>query len=295
MSDVGSHPFPGKRFRGSHTTVYSYPEPVYLEPHTIRLRPRPDPGQLVNDYAISIDPAPAGISSVLDAWGNNVDWVWFSGTHERLVIETRFDVERVRTNPYDFIVPSEQAVALPPTYADHDRTALRAYLDAVAGTGVRELAETTAAETGNVLDFAAKLGVAIRDGIDMIVRPEGDAYIGQQVLDQGRGSCRDMAVLFIEACRHVGIASRFVSGYVEHHPESEPRELHAWAGIYVPGGGWRGFDPTQGLAVSTGHVTLAVAGDPSGAAPVTGSFRGEGGPSSLETTVTFDVEDSTPR
>ena len=285
----------GKRFKGTHTTVYSYPEPVYLEPHTIRLRPRPDPGQVVHDYAISIHPAPEGMSAVLDAWGNNVDWVWFSGLHERLVIETRFDVERVRSNPYDFIVPSEQAAALPPTYAGHDQAALRTYLDGgTTGAGVRELAEITAAETGNVLDFAAKLGVAIRDRIDMIVRPEGDPYTGQQILDEGRGSCRDMAVLFIEACRHVGIASRFVSGYVEHHPEGEPRELHAWAGIYVPGGGWRGFDPTQGLAVSTGHVTLAVAGDPSGAAPVTGSFRGSGGPSPLDTTVIFDVEDTTP-
>jgi transglutaminase-like putative cysteine protease len=263
---------------------------VFLDPHTIRLRPRSDPGQLVHDYAIEIDPAPAGLSPVLDAWGNYVEYAWFSGSHERLVITTRFDVERVRANPYDFIVPSEEAAALPPRYPDHEIDALQPYLKKLdIGEGVRELATATAASTGNVLDFAAKLAVAIGDRIDMIARPEGDPYGGQETLDLGRGSCRDTAVLYIEACRHVGIAARFVSGYVEHHDEGEPRDLHAWAGIYVPGGGWRGFDPTQGLAVSTGHVTLAAAGVPAGAASVTGTFVGADAPTELQSTIDFDV------
>lgn len=282
----------GKRYRGKHTTVYTYSEPVYLAPHTIRLRPRSGPGQLVHDYSIAIDPAPEGISPVLDAWGNNVEWAWFSGMHERLTITTTFDVERLRTNPYDYIVPSETAVKLPPTYAEHDQDALRPYLDrGVPGVGVCDLADLIASETGNVLDFIEKLGVAIRDRVDLIVRPEGAAFNGQQTLAEGRGSCRDMAVLFIEACRHVGIAARFVSGYVEQHPEGEPRDLHAWVGIYVPGGGWRGFDPAQGVAVSTGHITLAVAGRPSGAASVTGSFMGNA-TSRLDTTIVFEVEET---
>jgi transglutaminase-like putative cysteine protease len=279
-----------KRFTGTHRTTYTYSHPVFLDPHTIRLRPRSDPGQLVHDFSIDIDPAPAGVSSVLDAWGNYVEYAWFSGSHESLEITTRFDVERVRTNPYDFIVPSEEAAALPPTYPDHELDALQPYLKKPdIGEGVRDLATATAASTGNTLDFAAKLAVEVRDRIDMIVRPEGDPYAGQETLEGRRGSCRDMAVLYIEACRHVGIASRFVSGYVEQHNEGEPRDLHAWAGIYVPGGGWRGFDPTQGLAVSTGHVTLAVAGVPAGAASVTGTFVGADAPSELASTISFDV------
>jgi len=112
---------------------------------------------------------------------------------------------------------------------------------------------------------------------------------GQDTLANREGSCRDMAVLYIEACRHVGIASRFVSGYVERRPPGEPRELHAWAGVYVPGAGWRGFDPTQGLAVSNRHLTLATAAQPAGAAPVTGSFGGNGATATLESSIEFDV------
>lgn len=124
----------------------------------------------------------------------------------------------------------------------------------------------------------------------MIVRPEGEPFSGEATLEQGRGSCRDYAVLYIEACRHMGIASRFVSGYVEERAEGEPRELHAWAGVYVPGGGWRGYDATQGVAVSTGHVTLAVAGQPAGAAPVTGRFSGDG-KAELSSSISLEIEE----
>jgi transglutaminase-like putative cysteine protease len=280
------------RFRGFHTTTYTYSEPVFLESHTIRLRPRPDPGQLVHGFSIDIDPVPDGITSGLDAWGNNVDWAWFSGEHERLEITSRFDVERVRTNPYDFVVTNAAEARVPPLYPAHEVAALAPYMVASdPGPHVRAFAEEVArAASHDVLTFARELAERIHDRCEMIVRPEGDAYPGAQTLDEGKGSCRDFAVLYVEACRHIGVASRFVSGYVEHRAPDEPRELHAWAGVYLPGGGWRGYDPTQGLAVSTGHITLAVANVPKGAGSVSGSFVGNGATSRLESTIEFDVE-----
>lgn len=279
------------RFRGTHITTYQYSRPIFLAPHTVRLRPRPDPAQRVHDFAIEFEPEPVGVTSGLDAWGNNVVWAWFSGTHDRLEIRTRFDVERIRANPYDFVVPTAEGGTIPPSYSEDDRAALDPYLGSDdPGDDVRKLADEVADQVGgSVIDLAHQLAVAIKDRCEMIVRPEGDPYTGAQLLAEGRGSCRDMAVLYIEACRHVGIAARFVSGYVASDPD-EPKELHAWAGIYVPGGGWRGFDPTQGLAVSTGHVTLAAAAVPAGAAPVTGSFAGDDASSELSSTVEFVVE-----
>src|SRR5207302_8272520 len=119
----------------------------------------------------------------------------------------------------------------------------------------------------------------------MIVRREGAPMRGQDTLANREGSCRDLAMLYIEACRYVGIASRFVSGYVDRRLPGEARELHAWAGVYVPGAGWRGFDPTQGLAVSTRHLTLAAAGQPARAAPVAGSVLGDGAKPALESNI----------
>jgi transglutaminase-like putative cysteine protease len=282
-----------KRFKGTHVTTYEYSAPVFLTPHTMRLRPRPDPGQVVHDYGIKISPQPAGMTAGLDAWGNSVEWAWFSGEHERLEITTTFDVERVRLNPYDFIVNDAQGTLVPPIYADYTRAALQPYLTLPydPGDDVRKLADVVADTVGHdILEFPRELAVAIQSRCEMIARPSGKPYRGAELLAEGRGSCRDMAVLFIEACRHVGVASRFVSGYVEMHPPDEPRELHAWAGVYLPGGGWRGFDPTQGLAVATGHVTLAVADSSTGAAPVTGTFAADAGATSkLTTVVDFQV------
>jgi transglutaminase-like putative cysteine protease len=287
----------GMRFQGSHVTTYRYSAPVYLKPHTVRLRPRPDPGQIVHGYEIRVSPEPSGMTSGLDAWGNSVEWVWFSGEHSTLEITTTFDAERTRLNPYDFIVTNEDGACVPPIYTDYERAALQLYLTTSydPGDDVRKLADDIADEvSSDILEFPRQLAVAIQSRCEMIVRPQGDPYRGAELLAEGRGSCRDMAVLFIEACRHVGIASRFVSGYVGHHDDDAPRDLHAWAGVYMPGGGWRGFDPTQGLAVSAGHITLAVADTPAGAAPVTGSFAGANGAASsdLDTTIEFEVSPS---
>jgi transglutaminase-like putative cysteine protease len=98
------------------------------------------------------------------------------------------------------------------------------------------------------------------------------------------GSCRDFTVLFMEACRAVGLAARFVSGYEEGDSTVLERDLHAWAEVYIPGGGWRGFDPTHGLAVADRHVALVASAFPQFTAPVTGSTQEGGRVSSRLTT-----------
>ena len=268
-----------KRFRGTHVTRYDYTEPVFLGPHVVRLRPRSDPGQKLHAFEISFDPEPEGVTGGLDAWGNNVTWAWFSGEHRRLEITTRFEAERTRLNPFDFVVLSPEGSELPPVYELDEELALEPFMHRRdIDPSVRELTEQVAEETNHkIIEFLSELSSRIHERCEMIVRPVGDPFPPEKTLAEGAGSCRDLTVLYIAACRHAGIASRFVSGYVEHRPEGEPRELHAWAGVYVPGGGWRGYDPSQGLAVSNGHLTCAVAASPKGAGPVSGMFRSSGG------------------
>ena len=277
-------------FEGVHTTRYDYTDTVFLEPHTIRLRPRSDPSQIVRAYSIDIDPKPEGLTDGIDASGNEVTWAWFSDVHRSLEITTRFVVDTVRENPFDFVVPAHQG-SLPVAYGAQELAVLEPYLSGNAGATVGALAEDIARSVDHrVMEFATELADQLHSRCEMIVRPLGDPLTGEQTLAAGQGSCRDIAVLCVEACRHVGLAARFVSGYVEQHPEGQPRELHAWTEVYIPGGGWRAFDPSQGLAVTTGHVTLAAAAFPSDAAPVTGSFRSsDGATATLTTTVSLDV------
>jgi transglutaminase-like putative cysteine protease len=121
----------------------------------------------------------------------------------------------------------------------------------------------------------------IAESCQYIVREVGDPLPAEVTLTQRKGSCRDLTVLFMEACRALGIAARFLSGY--HVPLTDQiHRLHAWAEVYLPGGGWRGYDPTAGLAVGDPHIVVAAGSTPRMAAPISGSFRGENITATLE-------------
>ncbi|HEV2448249.1 MAG TPA: transglutaminase-like domain-containing protein, partial [Candidatus Sulfopaludibacter sp.] len=107
-----------------------------------------------------------------------------------------------------------------------------------------------------------------------VVREDGPPLPPDVTLREGAASCRDLAVLFCAACRAHRLAARFVSGYERAAAFEEQSEMHAWAEVYLPGGGWRGYDPSRGLAVSTGHIAVAAAADPQLAAPIIGAYRG---------------------
>jgi transglutaminase-like putative cysteine protease len=263
-------------FSITHTTTYSYSRAVFLEPHTVRLRPRCDGSQNLAGFELEIDPRPAGLSQHTDASGNVVAEAWFEGQTESLSVKTSSQVTTLRTHAFDYIVTDPAAEILPLTYSEPLKNSLAPYFvppppsDALEKFA-REVAATAAHKT---LPFLAALSEKIFVTFTQIVREVGEPRAPEQTLALHEGSCRDLALLYMTACRWFGIAARFVSGYEGTAPDQKSRHLHAWAEVYVPGGGWCGYDPSRGLAVLDRHVAVAAAAAPELAAPITGTFRG---------------------
>ena len=288
------------RYAYSHITRYDYSGPVFLETHAIRLRPRLDGGQRPLRFDMAIEPEPAGMTHTLDAWGNLVTQAWFHGLTESLRITTEGEVETSRENAFDFILEPE-ATELPFRYDSHEAPALRPYLQPTEpasnghdnfGDFVRRTLEDTGRQT---LPFLTELTHRLYERTAVIVRETGEPWPPRRTFDEATGSCRDLAVLFMEVCRSIGLASRFVSGYQEGDPDTEQRELHAWASVYLPLAGWRGFDPTHGLAVTDRHIALATGPEPPMAAPLSGSYRGTGVEASLSHRIELhEVDSDTP-
>lgn len=279
----------------SHTTRYLYSAPVFVEPQMLRLRPRCEASQQLHRYTIQTAPAAAGMTEGVDGWGNPATWAWFTGEHPELTIRTEFIVETRRPNPFDYIIPSPAQGRLPPAYGP-EQGALELFLrPAEDHTAVRAFAEATAVEAdGELIGFLTTLTGRIYGLCTTVFREEGAPLPASTTLTERQGSCRDLAMLFVECCRQAGVAARFVSGYQEGDPAQERREMHAWAEVYVPGGGWRGYDPTHGLVVADRHVALAAAADAAGAAPSSGTFRGTGATSSLQTRIQLRATEDPP-
>ena len=251
------------RISVEHSTVYRYDAEVHQEPHTFRMTPRSDASQRVLRHELEITPAPAGRSACLDHDGNVVVEAWFRRPMTELTVRSSFEVETLRENPFDFIFAG-------PELGELLGSALRPYLAFSESEAVRAFAETIA--RSDTLEFVAELNRRIFEEFDHTVRDEGPAESPETTLAARTGTCRDLAVLYCVACRSVGIPARFVSGY--EASEQVRRDMHAWAEVYLRGGGWRGYDPSQGLAVATSHVAVAAAADPRLAAPASGTYRG---------------------
>ncbi len=261
------------RYQIEHFKCYRYSDAVFLEPHTIRMCPRSDWRQSIEEYQLEIQPTPSGCAQNLDAYGNRVQVTWFDGLTKELIVRSRLRVRIENHNPFDFVLP-QYATHLPIAYSDDELASLQPFLagDEVANPGVQRLsAEALEASAHTTLNFSTTLSNLIYERIDYSHRHDGPAYTPQETLDKGVGACRDVAVLFCACARSVGLAARFVTGY--HEPEERDPELHAWSEIYLPGGGWRGFDPSNGLAVADKHITLASAPEPEGAATISGTTR----------------------
>jgi transglutaminase-like putative cysteine protease len=271
------------RYQIRHVTQYVYTRPVFLEPHLIRLRPRSDASQHLFDYRWRIDPLPFTASEHLDVFGNGIIQATFEDLTESLRIETEFEIETRRQNPFDYF-PDPSAESLRFTYADELKGHLAPYCARpIPSRRVDELAEKIADSAENrTLPFLSRLTQCVQETHRQIIRETGDPLAPEVTLDAAEGSCRDLTVLFMDACRSVGLAARFVSGYQEGAQDQGERDLHAWAEVYLPGGGWRGYDPTLGLAVADRHIPLAASSVPGGAAPVTGTFRGNHASSTME-------------
>lgn len=265
-------------FEISHTTVYSYSRPVFLEPHTLRFRPRADAALKPIDFDLSIEFAPAGLAHAVDLDGNVVAHAWFEGMTDALTIKATSKTESSARNPFDFILSESGAENLPLRYPAGLGAAVAPYLARPRESAeIDGWAESLARSAGGqTLSFLTALCHAVRDRTVYAIREEGEAKPAEETFNSKHGSCRDLAVLFIGACRAQGIAARFVSGYHDSRVHLEKRYMHAWSEVYLPGGGWRGFDPTLGMAVTDRHIPVAAAADSRDAAPVTGSFRGDG-------------------
>lgn len=280
------------RYHIRHRTTYQYSQSVRLGEHILRLRPRSDGSQHLHRFSVDVHPVPLKQAEILDLEGNACLKLWYGQeATPTLKIQTEATVETLRTNPFDYL-SAPWAIAAPIDYpssmAAYLTPYLRPSLSTVSSPSVITFAQTLLAKVeGNVSFFLSELTQLIYQEFAYLHRPTGYPQPAHVTLTQKSGSCRDFAVLFMAACQAIGLAARFVSGYQEGDTDQESRELHAWPEVYVPGGGWRGFDPTHGLAVSDRHIPLAAAAHPANAAPVTGQLKPD---QSSHSTLDYDIQ-----
>ncbi|MBL8214872.1 MAG: transglutaminase family protein [Bryobacterales bacterium] len=273
-----------------HSTVYRYPFAVQLEPHTFRLRPRMTTTQRLLAFQLQVLPAPAGQTECLDQDGNLSVRAWFSMPTYELNVRSEFTVELIRENPFDFLIRDE-SLHLSLWYPDPLSTALAPYRnDGHVAESVRTYAASVAANAQwNTLSFLLGLCRQIFSNFQQMTRPEGPPWTSGETLWRASGSCRDLAILFCDCCRVMGIAARFVSGYECASAGRSDAYMHAWAEVYLPNAGWRGYDPSRGVVVADAHVAVAAAFDSVLASPVIGSYHGGSG-SRMETSLHLQVE-----
>jgi transglutaminase-like putative cysteine protease len=280
-------------FEIEHVTTYSYSRPVHLGPHVLRLTPRCDGSQQLLEYSCEVFPRPSLQASALDAEGNVVTRLWFIGETPELRIASTFRLETLQDNPYDYLLETP-ATRLPMPYNEREAPLLAPYrYPGTPSAKVITLAMQLARRNSrNTLAFLNDLNDMLHGDFEREIRPSGPPQPPEVTLERGRGACRDLAVLFITICRLEGIAARFVSGYQARAETERPRRyLHAWPEVYLPGGGWRGYDPSHGSAVANAHVAVAAACSAADAAPIEGSFYGSGATSGLEYTLDIYTHD----
>ena len=270
-----------KRIEIRHTTRYGFGFPVQLGPHTLLLRPREGHDLRIAASALNVVPR-AVLTWRRDLYDNVLGVATFGNEPvAELVIESRVEVELYETMPLNFVV-EDHALHFPFSYRPEEQTALRPYLEPVYSDQPR-FADWLApyrqgpkdTETFGILD---RINRRIHGDLAYEVREEAGVLAPADTLRRGMGSCRDMAALFLESCRRLGVAARFVSGHV-HGPATEAggAASHAWAEAYLPGGGWKGFDPTSGAVVGPDHIPVAVHRHPEATPPVAGTFTGPKG------------------
>ena len=271
------------KFRVDHLTTYTYSKNVFLEPHTIRLYPKNNCNQSIKSFEISIDPKPDGKSICLDAGENSTILTWFSDTHSELKIETKFEVETLRSDPFDYIITDNSFSNLPVKYPDELTNLLNPYVVTNQSKMVSNLAENILKDSNyDTLNFLINLADHIYNNYPQIIREKGDPWDSATTIKEKKGSCRDLTNLFIDVCRSVGLASRFVSGYAYSPEEHIEDQLHEWAEVYIIGGGWRSYDPSLGLAASDQHISLVSGATHQLISPVSGNFRGNDVETNLE-------------
>jgi transglutaminase-like putative cysteine protease len=277
-----------------HHTRYAYSRPVRLGPQVLRFQPRHDGAQRVIEHRLDVGPEPQGANEHIDLEGNRATQVWFEGETDHLEITLTTRVQTLRRRPFDFILLPE-ATHLPISHAPEEACA-HAYLERISADDsvTAFAAELSLSVDRETLAFLGHLNRRLYDEFDHVHRQSGSPQTPAHSLRSRRGACRDLAVLFVDCCRAEGIAARFASGYQRGELSSERRELHAWPEVYLPGAGWRGYDPTHGDAIADSHVTVAAAAHAGDTMPVTGSFVGTGATSHMDFTLEIAVQEDRP-
>jgi transglutaminase-like putative cysteine protease len=270
-----------------HITRYRYDQPVSFGAHQLFLYPREN--QVVRAQDFSLEAYPAVTTRwVRDCFENVVVRTDFGlAVSERLEFTANIQVRLRIENPFDFIL-DPHAMAYPMRYHPHEQQALGAYLREGITPGANRVldwfygAVENPIRSDNIVTFLSEINVAIFNDISYQRRDEMGIQTPDETLELRSGSCRDMAVLMIALCRQLGLAARFVSGYLYDPPPAEGEEdrsfnrargsMHAWVEIYLPGAGWKGFDPTNGILANHFFIPTAVSSDPSWVNPIQGRY-----------------------
>jgi transglutaminase-like putative cysteine protease len=270
-----------QRFKILHRTYYNFSAAVRLEPHTLRLRPREGHELHIESATLEITP-PATLRWHRDVEDNSVAIASFDSIARQLVIESEVVIQHFNQAPLDFLV-AEYAISYPFVYIPEDRVVLAPYLHGSERAASAPLVNWLAnvwrpGEPIQTYALLQRLCVHIHQSLSYQAREAPGVQAPAETLSRGTGSCRDFANLFMEAARHLGLAARFVSGYLYAEPSAvNYGATHAWAEVFLPGAGWKGFDPTIGKIVGTDHIAVAVARLPESVPPVSGSFVGPPG------------------
>ncbi|HHW77608.1 MAG TPA: transglutaminase family protein, partial [Xanthomonadaceae bacterium] len=265
-----------------HQTSYRFDRPVGVSPHVVRLRPAPHARTPIHAYSLEIEPARHFINWMQDPFGNFQARLVFPDKIRELAITVDLVAEMTVINPFDFFV-EDYAEKYGFDYEPTLRRELTPYLEVQEnGPLLRDWLAGVNREPVRIVDFLVALNRQLNRDIAYIIRLEPGVQTCEETLEKRSGSCRDSAWLLVQILRRLGLAARFVSGYLiqltadvraldgPSGPEADFTDLHAWAEIFVPGAGWLGLDPTSGLFAGEGHIPLACTPTPPSAAPVTG-------------------------
>ena len=270
-----------QRYKIFHRTYYNFSGSVKLGPHSLRLRPREGHELRIESSSLKITP-PATLRWHRDAEDNSVAIATFTAPANQLAIESEVIIQQYNLAPLDFLL-ADYATNFPFAYTPDDRVLLAPYMDFGDNNSRGPLAEWVgkSCQPGERIQTYAilqRLCRQIQQGMTYRIREEPGVQSATETLSTTTGSCRDFANLFMLAARHLGLAARFVSGYL-HAPPSTLNfgATHAWAEVYLPGAGWKGFDPTIGEIVGSDHIAVAVARLPESVPPIAGSFLGPPG------------------
>ena len=266
----------------NHLTRYRYDRLVNLSPQVVRLRPAPHSRTPILSYSLKITPAQHFINWQQDPQANYLARLVFPEKTREFCIEVDLVANVSVINPFDFF-PEPYATTFPFSYEAWQQEELEPYLHCLPLTAqVRQFLATIPREPRGSVDFLVDLNRQVQSAVSYVIRLEPGVQTPEETLTLGRGSCRDSAWLLVQLLRHLGLAARFVSGYlIQLVPDVKSldgpsgtdhdfTDLHAWCEVYLPGAGWIGLDPTSGLFAGEGHIPLACSPQPSSAAPITG-------------------------